>query len=152
MAIETILVAVGASDMERVERLAEEATEVARPTGADVVLAHAFSHEEYEETLDVLDFDREQGEVDPDHVASRHTPVRKLAEILDEEDVGYEIRGDIGDRAETVVALAEDVDADLLYIGGERRSPAGKAVFGSTAQKILFTAPCPVTYVRADTK
>jgi nucleotide-binding universal stress UspA family protein len=25
-------------------------------------------------------------------------------------------------------------------------------VFGSTAQKVMLSAPCPVTFVRADTK
>jgi nucleotide-binding universal stress UspA family protein len=152
MAIETILVAVGASDMDRVERLAEEAVEVARPTDADVVLVHAFTDDEYEETLDILEFDREHSEVDPDDVATRHTPVRKLAEILESEGIDFAVRGGVGDRADTVVTLADDLDADLLYVGGERRSPAGKAVFGSTAQKILFSAPCPVTYVRGDTR
>jgi nucleotide-binding universal stress UspA family protein len=152
MAIETILVAVGSSDMDRVERLAEEAVEVARPTGANVVLVHAFTETEYEDTLDVLDFDTEQNEVDPDDVATRHTPVRELAEILEAEGVDYDVRGGVGDRADTVVTIADEVDADLLYVGGERRSPAGKAVFGSTAQEILFSAPCPVTYVRGDTR
>lgn len=152
MAIETIVVAVGSSDMNRVARLAEEAVEVAEPTGADVVVVHAFTESEYEETIDVLDFDRELDEVEPDEVARRHSPVVKVREALQAADVGFEIRGGVGDRAETVVGIAEAVDADLVYVGGERRSPTGKAVFGSTAQEILFTAPCPVTYVRDDTR
>jgi nucleotide-binding universal stress UspA family protein len=47
-----------------------------------------------------------------------------------------------------VVALAEELDADLVIVGGRTRSPAGKAVFGSTAQEILLESPCPVTFVR----
>lgn len=152
MAIETILVAVGASDMDRIARLAEEAVEVAGPTGAHVVLVHVFTESEYEETLDVLDFDIDRGEVSPDQVARRHAPVVRIREVLDDEGIDYSVRGDVGDRAESVVTVAEDVGADLLYVGGERRSPAGKAVFGSTAQEILFSAPCPVTYVRGDTR
>ena len=152
MAIETIVVAVGSSDMNRIERLAEEAVEVAEPTDAHVVLVHAFTEDGYDEALDVLEFDRELSEVDPDDVARRHTPVVRLREVLEGQGIDYSVRGGVGDRAETVVAVADKADADLVYVGGERRSPTGKAVFGSTAQEILFTAPCPVTYVRDDTR
>jgi nucleotide-binding universal stress UspA family protein len=72
--------------------------------------------------------------------------------MLDEADLDVEIRGAVGKRGEEIVALAEDIDADLVIVGGSKRSPAGKAVFGSTAQKVMLDSPCPVTYVRADTK
>ena len=54
-----------------------------------------------------------------------------------------------------VLGLAEagaDVAADLVIVGGRRRSPTGKAVFGSTAQEVMLEAPCPVMFVRSDTK
>jgi nucleotide-binding universal stress UspA family protein len=34
-------------------------------------------------------------------------------------------------------------------VGMHRRSPVGKALLGSTAQRILLGAPCPVLAVRA---
>jgi nucleotide-binding universal stress UspA family protein len=66
--------------------------------------------------------------------------------------VDYEIRGAVGDYSEQVVSVAEALEADLVLVGGRKRSPTGKAVFGSVAQEILLSAPCPVTFVRADTK
>jgi nucleotide-binding universal stress UspA family protein len=51
---------------------------------------------------------------------------------------------------EAIVSLASDADTDLAVVGGRRRSPTGKAVFGSTAQTVLLSAPCPVTFVRSD--
>ncbi|MDX1746824.1 MAG: universal stress protein, partial [Halobacteriales archaeon] len=59
-------------------------------------------------------------------------------------------RGAVGERGETVVEIATEVGADRIVIGGRSRSPTGKAVFGSTAQEILLSAPCPVTFVRGD--
>jgi nucleotide-binding universal stress UspA family protein len=44
--------------------------------------------------------------------------------------------------------MAAGVDADMVFIQERRRSPAGKAVFGSAAQEVLLNAPCPVTFVR----
>ena len=151
MAIDTILVAVGPGDMDRVERLAEEAVEVAKPTGARVVVAHVFTQDEYDDTLEKLDFQRERSDVTPDEVASRHAPVRDMVEVLEAEDVPYDIRGDVGNRAEAVIRIARATGADLIYVGGRKRSPAGKAVFGSVAQEIMLDAPCPVTFVRGDT-
>jgi len=51
--------------------------------------------------------------------------------------------------ADVIVAQAEQQDARLIVIGLRRRSPVGKILLGSTAQAVLFNAPCPVLSVRA---
>jgi nucleotide-binding universal stress UspA family protein len=152
MSLDTILVAVGPSDADRYERLGEEAIDIAGPAGAHVVLAHVFTDEEYAEALEALDIDPSAEEATPGGVARRHTTTREIAKMLDEVGIDYEFRGGRGDHAEEIVAIATDVGADLVLVGGGKRSPAGKAVFGSTAQDVMLEAPCPVTFVRADTK
>ncbi|MDS0297653.1 universal stress protein [Halogeometricum sp. S1BR25-6] len=152
MAIKTILLAIGPGDADRLDRLAEETIDVAGPTGARVILGHVFTREEYDSALDNLDFDRTADEVTPDDVATRHSTVRELVAKLDEAGVEYGIRGRVGEHGESIVNLAKNVDADRVIVGGRRRSPAGKAVFGSVAQEVMLSAPCPVTFVRADTK
>ncbi|KTG29652.1 universal stress protein [Haloferax profundi] len=152
MAIETILLAVGAGDADRIDRLAEETIDVAGPTGATVVIGHVFTKEEYNEALDNLDFDVTAEEVSGDDVARRHATVRELVSKFEEADISYEIRGPVGDHGKKLVELAGEVDADRLVVGGRKRSPAGKAVFGSLAQEVMLESPCPVTFVRADTK
>ena len=152
MAIDTMLLAVGPADAERAQRLAEETIDVAGPTGATVFLAHVFTKDEYRDTTDKLDFDMEGDEVTPNDVAQRHSTVRDLTREMDEAGVEYQVRGEVGAHGERIVDLAEVVDADRVVVGGRRRSPTGKAVFGSTAQEVMLSAPCPVTFVRGDTK
>jgi nucleotide-binding universal stress UspA family protein len=150
MAIQTILLAVGPGDAERVERLAEEVIDVAGPTGATVVLAHVFTDSEYEDALDKLSFDTTAEEVHPDDVAGRHATIRKIAQSFEDAGVDYDVRGAVGKHGTSIVDLAVAVDADRIVVGGRRRSPTGKAVFGSVAQEVMLSAPCPVTFVRED--
>jgi len=149
MALDTILLAVGPGDAERTERLAEAVAEVAGPTGATVVLAHVFTDEEYEDVIAQLDYDP-TGEISPDEVAARHATVRELGRELDDAGVTYTVRGRVGSHGESIVELAKEVDADRVVVGGRKRSPTGKAVFGSTAQTVMLNSPSPVTFVRSE--
>jgi nucleotide-binding universal stress UspA family protein len=152
MSLDTILLAVGPNDAERYERLGEETVDIGGAAGATVVLAHVFTEAEYDEALDNLEIDPNAEEATPGGVARRHTTTRELGRILEAAGMEYEVRGGVGDHGTEIVAIAEDVDADLVIVGGRKRSPAGKAVFGSTAQEVMLESPCPVTFVRADTK
>lgn len=51
--------------------------------------------------------------------------------------------------ADLIVSQAASRDARLIVIGMRRRSSIGKMLLGSTAQAVLFDAPCPVLSVRA---
>ena len=44
---------------------------------------------------------------------------------------------------------AEEHNADLIVIGLRRRTPVGKLIMGSTSQRILLEADCPVLAVKA---
>ncbi len=64
-----------------------------------------------------------------------------------EHDVRQLVRG--MDPAEDLVNVATEVDAELIVIGLRRRSPVGKLILGSNAQRVLLDAPCPVLAVKA---
>ncbi|QIO22888.1 universal stress protein [Haloarcula sp. JP-L23] len=149
MALQKILLAVGPNDKDRIDELAETVTDIAGPTGAEVVIAHVFTDDEYENVVDRLEFES-AAEADPDEVADRHTTVRELEKRLNDAGIELSVRGAVGNHGQQIVDLAEEVSADLVVVGGRKRSPTGKAVFGSTAQEVMLNAPCPVTFVRGE--
>jgi nucleotide-binding universal stress UspA family protein len=66
--------------------------------------------------------------------------------------ITYEIRtpADVDDSAEELIRIAETTDADFIVIGLRRRSPVGKLLLGSNAQRVLLDAACPVLAVKAE--
>jgi Universal stress protein UspA and related nucleotide-binding proteins len=148
MAIETILVAVGSEETEQLDRLTQTVIDIAGPAGATVELLHIFTDAAFDTAVDRLKI-ADRREASADRVARQLTSVREMVKRIDETDISSTVSGAIGDHADEVVAHAEATDADLLIVGGRRRSPAGKAVFGSTAQAIMLGAPCPVTFVQS---
>ena len=48
---------------------------------------------------------------------------------------------------EYLVEFAQDNNIDEIVIGVKRRSKVGKLVFGSNAQFVILSAPCPVITV-----
>jgi len=147
MALETVLLALGPSDDTRTEELSETATDIAGATGATVVLAHIFTPEEFEEATDLLEF-ADSADADVDEVTKRLSTVRDVQQTLEDAGVDYRITGRIGEHGARIVDIAEEENVDHVIVGGRRRSPTGKAVFGSTAQHVLLESPCPVTFVR----
>ena len=75
--------------------------------------------------------------------AVRHT--------LDKSGVVYEIDQQVGghDASEELVEIADRLRASLIVIGLRRRTPTGKLLTGSQAQRILLDANCPVLAVKA---
>jgi nucleotide-binding universal stress UspA family protein len=66
--------------------------------------------------------------------------------------VRSEIRtpADEQESAEELIRTAETTDADFIVIGLRRRSPVGKLLLGSNAQRVLLDAACPVLAVKAE--
>jgi nucleotide-binding universal stress UspA family protein len=53
------------------------------------------------------------------------------------------------EAAEDLLTIADEVDAALVVIGLRRRTPVGKLILGSNAQRILLDSRCPVLAVKS---
>jgi len=67
-------------------------------------------------------------------------------------DVPHRIHGadQTLEPAEALINAAESSGAEFIVIGLRRRSPVGKRLLGSNAQRVLLDASCPVLAVKAD--
>lgn len=72
-----------------------------------------------------------------------------LEQRLADSGVEHEVRQTMGrDIADEILAVATDVDADAIVIGIRHRSPVGKLIMGSVAQRVIIDAACPVIAVK----
>jgi nucleotide-binding universal stress UspA family protein len=123
---------------------------VPTPQGESAV-AHAVTQaQSLRLRLVVVNSSRGDSAVDPGYAQDRD--IARLREILNSRgmDGKYEfvqhVRGE--DAAEEVLTAAQEYDAKLIVIGIRRRSPVSKFILGSTAQRILMEANCPVLAVK----
>ena len=89
--------------------------------------------------------------LEPEHAVEIDEKMTEVHAHLHETGVEHEVRQLVrgSDPAEDLVAIAEEVDADMIVIGLRRRSPVGKLILGSNAQRLLLDATCPVLTVTA---
>jgi nucleotide-binding universal stress UspA family protein len=77
--------------------------------------------------------------------------IQDIEQRLAGQDIEYLIERPVRghDAAAEVLDAAEEHNADLIVIGLRRRTPVGKLIMGSTSQRILLEADCPVLAVKA---
>lgn len=101
--------------------------------------------------LVVVNSHRGGREFDRDDAIESETQLAEVKSELEELGVPHDVRQLVRgmDPAEDLVNVAAEVDAELIIIGLRRRSPVGKLILGSNAQRVLLDAPCPVLAVKA---
>ncbi|RJT07908.1 universal stress protein [Halococcus sp. IIIV-5B] len=63
---------------------------------------------------------------------------------IDKEPSFWEVNDPAERVASQVTDRAEEIDANYIVVGSRKRSPAGKAILGSVAQKVLLNSAAPV--------
>jgi nucleotide-binding universal stress UspA family protein len=122
---------------------------VPTPEGEAALTAAITEAQRREEPLHVLNSSRGDSLSD-----SRFVQEKGLDELrarLDQTGLVYEVEQLVRglEASEELVEAADRVKASLLVIGLRRRTPTGKLITGSQAQRILLDANVPVLAVKA---
>ena len=72
--------------------------------------------------------------------------------LLNEQFAGMDVTGVIlvGRPSEELAKLADEKGADLIVMGTHGRAGFDRLLFGSVANELVRTAPCPVMTIRPD--
>jgi nucleotide-binding universal stress UspA family protein len=121
---------------------------VPTPEGDAAFSAALLEARRREEPLVVLNSPRGGAPVSAD--VAPENAVRRMAERAEADGVALDLRQNAhsGDAADEVLRVAQEVDASVIVIGLRKRSPVGKLLMGSSAQRILLDADRPVLAVK----
>lgn len=86
----------------------------------------------------------EGGKINLEEYAEMPDSASKAAEFFESVGISVSVQQRSGDPAEEIIRAARDEEADQIILGGRRRSPVGKAVFGSVVQDVILEADRPV--------
>jgi nucleotide-binding universal stress UspA family protein len=102
--------------------------------------------------LVVINSNRGGREMGPADSVRQENELEEVRVQLDRDGIANEVRQMVRglEPAEDLIAVAEEVGADFIVIGLRRRTPVGKLILGSNAQRVLLEATCPVLAVKAE--
>ena len=102
--------------------------------------------------LIVINSNRGGRELTPEEAIEHEHALAEVRAQLDRDGIDHEVRQLVRglEPAEDLIAVAEEVGADFIVIGLRRRTPVGKLILGSNAQRVLLEATCPVLAVKAE--
>jgi nucleotide-binding universal stress UspA family protein len=75
---------------------------------------------------------------------------KRMAAVVEEFSKKFpkmETRVELGSPAEKILAFAQKEKIDMIVMGAHGRAGLEKAIFGSVANKVIKSAPCPVLAV-----
>jgi len=141
-------------DTEETRTLLREAGELAAGVEAELIILHVMEESEYEERAEsrraIRAIDEELTQLGGYPLTEATDDAQRLAERLgwdaiDHLPLEWLALGTVGREGKQILAVAEEFDADHLFVVGKRRSPSGKAIFGDLTQQLILEFPGPVT-------
>jgi nucleotide-binding universal stress UspA family protein len=122
---------------------------VPTPEG-EAALTHAILEARKNSTT-LLVINSSKGDALVDNRYAQEPEIQSIEDRLATQGIDHVIKQPVRghDAAAEVLDAAEEHNADLIVIGLRRRTPVGKLIMGSTSQRILLEADCPVLAVKA---
>jgi len=77
-----------------------------------------------------------------------HTSIQRARAMAEEQGVALKTHVIAGHAVRDILTLAEDLNADLLVIGGTGHSAFYERMLGTTAARVVHMAKCPVLVVK----
>lgn len=74
--------------------------------------------------------------------------MQKAIEAVGDSEIGVQAELIEGDSAEAIIEVARTRNSDLIVMGSRGLGRLAGLVLGSTSQKVLGHAPCPVLIIR----
>jgi nucleotide-binding universal stress UspA family protein len=134
-----IIAAIDRSD--RVSSVLEEAEVLAEAFGEPLHIVHAISRSEFID-LEQTAYEEERKSLSMEEIRSFATDyAESSAEGI---TIDYEPIGLVGQPADEIITYSTETDAKYIVVAPKKRSPTGKALFGSVAQSVILNADCPV--------
>lgn len=124
-------------------RIVEEAKALADAFGDELHVVHVLGQSEFVE-LERTNVENTGQAIEMDDIKEI---AAEIAAEAAEGVVDYRAVGLVGSAAEEIVRYSDERDARYIVISGRRRSPVGKAIFGSVTQSVLLNAERPVVSV-----
>ncbi|WP_256685260.1 universal stress protein [Halococcus qingdaonensis] len=137
-----IVAAVGESD--RSEQVVAEADALADAFDEETHVVHVLSPMEARKIeQDATESSTMEFDDEPDDGEEAAREIAAAATVgSDATPVGL-----VGKASEQIIGYADEHDARYIVVGKRKRSPTGKAVFGSVTQSVLLNADQPVLSV-----
>jgi universal stress protein A len=141
-AIKTVLVPTDFSECSR--KALRYAVPLARQFGAKIVLVHIAQCHYVGSEIDDLELAQFEKRI----VADYQERLEKMAAEQGARDLPFETIAWVGKVVPEIISAAKATKADLIVISTHGGACAGKLDLGSTTERVVRHAPCPVLVVR----
>ena len=126
----------------------DQAATLAHALGARLVLLHVIPEVNY--PMRSFGMPQAMAHIKDELLAKARETLQQRAQQLEQSHANLEVRGSVieGEPHEVILDSAKTENADMIVMGTHGHTGLARALLGSTAEKVVRLADCPVLTVR----